>query len=150
MVTSMLRYAATRANAAQHGAFPNLIQPLRRRCGAARAAHVRLFGRGGPSGCVTVRLHRSHLLQDTLDLRRSQHVLVWPQKVGALVRNRLFQVGHDLRLVGIVLELTLCTFQIGTQALKTRLLEMESVTVEIDDDDGVHVWRPNWLIVVLR
>jgi hypothetical protein len=129
MVTSMLKYAA----------MP--VQPLRRWSGGARS-RLRLLtggragGRAGGGGAIC--LHRPHFLQDIADFCRGQHVLVRPQKARALVRYRLLQVGHDLCLVRIVLELRLRLLQISPQALKTRLFEMEGISVEIDDDDRVH------------
>jgi hypothetical protein len=75
---------------------------------------------------------------------------VLSQEMRALVRNRLFEVGQDFGLIGVVLQRGLGSLQVRAQALESRLFEMEGVAVEIDDDDGVHAQRPNWLIVVFR
>jgi len=109
------------------------------------------FEYAGSAGVRSVfALNRPHLLQDLIDLRCGEHVLVRQQEARALVRDRLLQIRHDFGLVGIVLERCLGPLQIRLQAFKSRLFEMEGVSVEIDDDDGVHAQRPNWLIVVFR
>ncbi len=129
-----------------------MIEPLGRGTRGATGLGFRVWRVTGAGAGVrgAFALHRAHFLQDLVDFRGAQHVFVRPQKSAALIRDRLLQVGHDFRLVGIVFELRLGPLQIRAQALKSRLFEMECVSIEIDDDDGVHAQRPNWLIVVFR
>ena len=115
------------------------VQAARPPCGGGRRAGSARCSRSGiPGG----RDHRSHFLQDPLDLRRVHHSLVLAQYQPALVGNGLLQVREDLGTVRVVRQRAFGLLQVAAQRLVAVLIDLVGVVVQVDRGDLAHVIAP--------
>jgi hypothetical protein len=124
------------ADAGEHRAFADEIQPLRGACASLRAASA---------ACVAAdrcAVDRSHLLDDLVDLPVGDDRLVRGEIPAALLGDRLLEVRDDFGAVRIVFELTLRPVEVGDQSRLSSLFDLVRMAVQTDGNDLLHVIVP--------
>ena len=131
----------TVADSANHGAIGNSVEPFRARCAgprrllAARAgAGIGSLFRVGTCGGVD----RPHLRDDLLDLAGGHHPFVRSEIAPALVRDRLFEICHDLGAVRIGGQRLAGARQVVAEQLVAAVVELIRVAIQVDADDFLH------------
>ncbi len=96
-----------------------------------------------PGGFGIGHIHRAHLRNDLRNFGRRDHGLVRVQNLQTFFADGLLQIGEDLGLVGIVLELGCGIFQVGPQCVVAAFIELVSIAVQVDRNDSLHGHLPN-------
>ncbi len=135
------------ADAAEDRAIANQIQPPRR-----RGVGMRTFARGGGTGhrwFSMSAVHGTHLLNDPLHLGVAHDGLVLTEDAIALVGDGLLEIGNNLRLVRVVLQLDFGGIEVRAQRRERALFQLIRVAIQVDDDDFLHSYGPSCVIVAL-
>jgi hypothetical protein len=126
------------ADARDHRAVRNPVQPFRRRISARRLFSARGRVAAVPGVLARRGVDRTHFGDNLLDLAGVDNRLVVAEELPAFVGNRLLEIRHDFRAVGIALELALCAREVLAERIVPAFVELVRVAIQVEADDFLH------------